>query len=85
MFLFLSVLEWAALWTQPHTRLLGMGETAGVFSLLLHPALRNTRYALYVAKQTPGKYENLRGNTVKSELFHSTAPSVILLQYDFPI
>lgn len=58
-----------------------MGESAGVIPLLLHPALRNTRYALYVTKQTVGEYENMRGNTVKSNLFHFT--SVVLLQYGF--
>ncbi|KAK4301567.1 hypothetical protein Pmani_026345 [Petrolisthes manimaculis] len=55
------VLEWAAIWTQPDTRLVGMGENVGVMTLLLHPGLRNTHYALYVTKQFPGKNESKKG------------------------
>ncbi|KAK4329309.1 hypothetical protein Pmani_000343 [Petrolisthes manimaculis] len=53
----IRLLEWAALWTQPDTWLVGMGKSDHVTTaLLLHPGLRNTRYAFYVTKQIPRKY-----------------------------
>ncbi|KAK3892455.1 hypothetical protein Pcinc_003688 [Petrolisthes cinctipes] len=58
----IRLLEWAALWTQPDTRLVAMGESVGVTTLLLHSTLRNTLHALYVTKKILG-YESKRGNT----------------------
>ncbi|KAK4311489.1 hypothetical protein Pmani_017038 [Petrolisthes manimaculis] len=60
----IRLLEWAALWTQPDTWLVGIGKSDHVTTaLLLHPGLRNTRYAFYVTKQIHRKYNTKKEGT----------------------
>ncbi len=56
------VTEWVGLWTRPETRVVCVGGQEGVVSLLLHPAIRNTRHALYIAAYIKTDHLNKAGD-----------------------